>query len=248
MIDLHAHIIPGIDDGPASLDEARELVVAAAAAGTTHIVATPHMNPGQFPNTADGIRQAFDGCRAALEQASGIRLAVAAEVRVGLDTVELVERDAIPWLGEYLEQPVMLVEFPHTHLPTEACNVVRWLVTRGIVPMIAHPERNREIMQNYQRLRELADLGCLFQLTASAMVGGFGPVAQQVGRKMVEDNLVFALASDMHNTRFRPPALGPGGRVIEKIVGSSRVADLVFDNPWKIVSPLFASPAIDLVV
>ncbi len=248
MIDLHAHILPGIDDGPSTLGEARDLLKAAATAGTTHIVATPHMNPAQFPNTQAGICQVFNATRVELEQASGIRLAVSAEVRVGLDTVELVERDEIPWLGEYDGQPVMLVEFPHTHLPTEAVNVVRWLVTRGIVPLIAHPERNREIMNNYKRLRELADLGCLFQLTAAAMVGGFGPIAQQVGRRMVEDKLVYALASDTHNTRFRPPALGPGGRVIEKMIGSSRVSDLVFDNPWRIVAPLFEAPAIDLVV
>lgn len=248
MIDIHAHIIPGIDDGPADIDEAQSLVQAAAAAGTTHIVATPHMNPAQYPNTLTSIAKAFARCKRVLEGCADIQLAVSAEVRVGADTVELVERGELPWIGRYEGNPVALIEFPHTGIPIEASNVVRWLVTRGVVPLIAHPERNREIMQNYRRLTELADLGCLFQLTSASMVGGFGPMAQKTGERMVRDGMVFLLASDMHNTRFRPPALGPGGRVVEKMIGSSAVSDLVFDNPWRIVSSLFAAKPIDLVV
>ncbi|MEM6987818.1 MAG: CpsB/CapC family capsule biosynthesis tyrosine phosphatase [Pseudomonadota bacterium] len=248
MIDIHAHIIPGIDDGPANLDEARDLVCAAAAAGTTHVVATPHMVPGQYPNTLMSIVTAFAKCKYALETASGLQLAAAAEVRVGADTVELVESNKLPYLGQHGGQPVALLEFPHTGVPIEARNVIRWLVTRGIVPLIAHPERNVEIMQNYQRLTELADLGCLFQLTAASMAGDFGPSAQLTGKRMVRDGLVHVLASDMHHARYRPPALGPGGRVVEKMVGSSAVSEMVFDNPWRITASLFAAEPIDLVV
>ncbi|MEM9605415.1 MAG: CpsB/CapC family capsule biosynthesis tyrosine phosphatase [Pseudomonadota bacterium] len=248
MIDIHAHVIPGIDDGPADLDEARDLVRAAVAAGTTHIVATPHMVPDQYPNTRTSIVSAFAKCKYTLESASGVRLAAAAEVRVGVDTVDLVEREQLPWIGHYDGRPVALLEFPHAAVPIESRNVIRWLVTRGVVPLIAHPERNLEIMQSYHRVTELADLGCLFQLTAASMSGGFGPGAQKTGARMVRDGLVHVLASDMHNTRYRPPALGPGGRVVEKMIGSSAVADLVYDNPWNIAASLFAAEPIDLVV
>lgn len=248
MIDIHAHIIPGIDDGPADLEEAKALVRLAAAAGTTHIVATPHMVPGQYPNTRQSIITAFAKCKYALEQASGVRLAAAAEVRIGIDTVELVERDALPWAGYLDGNPVALIEFPHHSVSIESRNVLRWLVTRGIVPLIAHPERNLEIMQSYHRLTELADLGSLFQLTSASMVGGFGPAAQRTGKRMVKDNLVHVLASDMHNMHHRPPALGPGGRVVEEMVGSSAVSEMVFENPWRIAASLFAAEPIDLVV
>lgn len=241
MIDIHSHIIPAIDDGPATLAQAKQLLRAAVAQGTTFMMSTSHMTPGVYPNSPQKIRTHFDRMLAQLgELRDQIQLACAAEVRVGPEMIPLVERDEIPWLGELEGNKVILLELPHTHVPIEAKNIIRWLVTRGIRPLIAHPERNAEIMRFHRRGHELADLGCLFQVTAASLYGGSGPHANRSAERFAKDGLIYVIASDAHNTEYRPPGIGAGLRAAERLVGASRAADMVYEHPWLITKSHFA--------
>ncbi len=242
MIDIHSHIIPGIDDGPANLAQSKALLRAAIAQGTTFMMATSHITPGVYPNSPKKIKAHFDKLMVDLGDITDqIQLGCSAEVRVGPEMVPLVERDEIPWLGELAGHKVILLELPHTHVPLEAKNIIRWLVTRGILPLIAHPERNAEIMRVHRRAHELADLGCLFQVTACSLYGASGPHAHRAAERLAKDNLIYLIASDAHNTEYRPPGLEAGYRAVERLLGPSKAADMVFEHPWLITQKHFSS-------
>lgn len=240
MIDIHSHIIPGIDDGPATLGQSKGLLQAAIAQGTTFMMSTSHITPGVYPNSPEKIRSHFDKLMSELGPIKDkIQLACSAEVRVGQEMISLVEKDEIPWLGELEGNKVILLELPHTHVPLEAKNIIRWLVTRGICPLIAHPERNAEIMRVHKRAHELANLGCLFQVTASSLYGGAGPHAHRSAERLAKEGLIYVIASDAHNTDYRPPGIEAGFRAAERLVGSSKASDMVFAHPWSITQKHF---------
>lgn len=241
MIDIHSHIIPGIDDGPATLVQSKNLLRAAIAQGTTFMMSTSHITPGVYPNSPQKIKAHFNKLLSELgDLKDQIQLGCSAEVRVGPEMIPQVERDEIPWLGELEGNKVILLELPHTHVPIEAKNIIRWLVTRGIRPLIAHPERNAEIMRVHRRSHELADLGCLFQVTAASLYGGSGPHSNRAAEKLAKDDLIYVIASDAHNTEYRPPGLEAGLRAAERLVGSSKAADMVFEHPWLITKSHFS--------
>ncbi len=241
MIDIHSHIIPGIDDGPATLAQSKSLLQAAIAQGTTFMMSTSHMTPGVYPNSPQKIRTHFEKLMANLGDIKDqIQLACSAEVRVGPEMIPLVERNEIPWLGELDGNKVILLELPHTHVPLEAKNIIRWLITRGIRPLIAHPERNAEIMRVHRRSHELADLGCLFQVTSASLYGASGPHSNRSADRLAKDGLIYVIASDAHNTDYRPPGIEAGYRAVERIVGASKAADMVFEHPWLITQSHFS--------
>ncbi|MBY6190719.1 capsular biosynthesis protein [Microbulbifer agarilyticus] len=237
MIDLHHHFLPGIDDGPRTFEHSMRLVRAAAANGITHIVATPHIHPGRYPNTVNSIGNAF---RKFLDQLPadedlGVKFALAAEIRVSEDLINLVSSGQLPALGHWEGDPIILLEMPHSHIPAGITNLVGWLARQNIRAMIAHPERNKEILRDLGRIKPLVDVGCLFQVTAGALVGQFGMPAQVRAKQILKQGLVTVLATDAHHIIRRPPNLAEGRKAAEEIVGESLAWQLVRDNPEKIV-------------
>jgi len=205
------------------------------------MMSTSHITPGVYPNSPQKIRQHFDKLVENLgDLADEIELGCSAEIRVGQEMVDIVEQGEAPWLGEHDGNKVLLFELPHTHIPIDAKNIIRWLVTKGIRPLVAHPERNAEIMRVHRRAHELADLGCIFQVTAASLHGGSGVHSKRSAEKLAKDNLIHVIASDAHNTEFRPPGLKAGLRAMEELVGTSKASDAVFENPWKIAQMHFA--------
>lgn len=240
MIDIHNHLLPGLDDGPADMGEALAIARLAVADGVTHLVATPHIHPGLYDNTAEGIAASLEALRRALAQA-GIPLAVAAaaELRFDLEVMTRVEAGTLPYLGRWQEQAVFLLEFPHTEVPFGAERLVEWLVMRDVRPMIAHPERNRDILNDPQRLAPFLEQGCLLQVTASALTGQFGERSQSVAEQLVVSGKATCIASDAHNTGNRPPCLSKGAHAVEALIGPSAARMLTHENPWRIVQGHF---------
>ena len=241
-VDIHNHLLPGIDDGAADMAEALALARLAVADGITHLLCTPHIHPGLYDNTADGIAAALDAYRAALER-EGIALAVAAaaEVRFGLEVMTQAPQGGLPMMGEWNGQAVLLLEFPHTEVPFGAERLTEWLIDRDIRPMIAHPERNRDIINDVGRLGPFLSQGCLTQVTASALTGQFGPASRQRAEQLVIDGQATCLASDAHNTRNRTPCLSQGTRAAADLIGREAAQTLSQDNPWRIVERAFAA-------
>jgi protein-tyrosine phosphatase len=240
-VDLHNHLLPGIDDGAEDMAEALALARLAVADGVTHLLCTPHIHPGLYDNTAEGIAATLDAYRAVLADA-GIALAVAAaaEVRFGLEVMTGVQQGTLPFLGDWKGQSVLLLEFPHTEVPFGAERLTDWLIQNGVRPMIAHPERNRDIINDVGRLGPFLSQGCLTQVTASALTGQFGPASQHRAEQLVIDGQVTCLASDAHNTRNRVPCLSRGTEAAAGLVGREAAQTLSRDNPWRIVERAFA--------
>lgn len=232
MIDLHCHLLPGIDDGAQDLAEAIGLARLAVAGGISAAVLTPHIHPGRYDNTRASIQSVFAQYVAALKRENiPLQLGMAAEVRLDADLLPAISQDQIPMLGDWQGAPVLLLELPHSHIPHGIDQFLRWLGRRGIRAMIAHPERNKAIMRDYAALKPLLDGQCLFQLTADAVAGGFGEPAQATAERLLIDGHATILASDGHNADHRPPRLTPGRLAVEKLLGDSKAWELVQTNP-----------------
>ncbi len=208
MIDLHCHLLPGVDDGPATLEESLQLCQIAVADGITHAIVTPHMHPGRWENTKESIERDCKALQAALDDAGiALKLGYAAEVRLSEHIVQQIENDEIPFYGEVDGYQIMLLEFPHGHIVPGSEKLVAWLMERKIRPMIAHPERNKAVMRDVELIRPFVEMGCWLQVTAGSLQGKFGERAESVARELLDRGWVDVVASDGHNRGVRRPEL-----------------------------------------
>ena len=236
MYDLHSHFLPSIDDGPTTLEESLMLAKLAVANGIKLSVMTPHIHPGRYLNQKQNIEQAVADFRQALKENSiPLELRAAAEVRIGPEILTMVEQDAIPYLGELDGYKILLLEFPHEMIPVGSENLVDWLLKRKIRPMIAHPERNKDVMRDLNKLLPYVTRGCLLQITAASIANRFGEQAYTRAKEMLENDWVSIIATDAHNTQHRPPDLAAGRDAAAEIVGAEQANKLVVDNPGKIL-------------
>jgi len=236
VIDLHCHLLPGIDDGPATLAEALVMARLAVAHGIREARVTPHLHVGRWDNDRARIAAAVDAYRKALDENHvPLKITFAAEVRASYDIVPLIEEERVPFVGVLDGYKVLLLELPHSHVPVGADKLVDWLLARGIRPMIAHPERNKDILRDADKILPFVRHGCLLQLTADAVAGGFGEDCAARARQFLEEGWVTVLASDAHDTEARPPRITPGREAAARIVGEEEAARLVEENPARIL-------------
>lgn len=236
MIDMHSHILPGIDDGASDLSEALQLLQLAAADGVRLQVLTPHLHVGRYDNTQASLQAAFARFRQQVAAAGiAIELRLAAEVRIGAEILQLVAGDELPWLGRWEGRRVLLLEFPHSQVPVGGINLVNWLVQREVLPMIAHPERNRELLTQPAKLGPFLQAGCLTQVTAGSLTGNFGLGPRAFAEQLLRDGQVTLLATDCHNLAYRPPNLGAGRAAAAALVGESAAGRLVEEHPQRIL-------------
>ena len=245
MIDLHCHYLPGIDDGAQTLEESLALARAAVADGITHAVMTPHVHIGVFENRAPGIAQAVAQFRDALAQ-HGIPLRISAggEVRIGSELIELLAAGELPFLGRFKGQRVMLLELPHGQVPVGADRFTAWLRKQGVLPLIAHPERNKDVMRNLARLDPFIEQGCLLQVTAGSLTGSFGEVAQRRARELLDRGDIFALATDAHNLENRPPMLAAAHAFVVADAGEAAAMMLTQRNPLSLLETAVGDDAL----
>ncbi len=237
MIDLHCHLLPGIDDGAARISDSMTLARMAVNNGITHAVLTPHIQLGRYNNNRQRIEQAFARFWQMLgEQEIPLGVSIGAEVRIDPMILPMVERDEIPFLGELEGQPVMLLEFPHDQILPGSDKLVAHLLARNIRPMIAHPERNRAVIGQLERIRPFVEMGCLLQLTAASLAGRFTPQIARCARQLLERGWVEVIATDAHNSTYRPPDLAQGYTAAAAIVGEEAARALVLDHPLAIVA------------
>ena len=237
MIDLHCHYLPGIDDGAQTLEESLDLARAAVAAGITTAVMTPHVHPGRYENSGTSIKKLCVAFQRVLEH-KGIALDIRAggEVRISADIMPMIDAGEIPFLGSVAGYRIMLLEFPHSHLILGADKLVDWLLARRIRPLIAHPERNKDVMRNIDKIEPLVKMGCMLQLTGASIIGEFGKPAQECAKKLLERNWVTVVATDAHNLRHRPPNLDRAHAALTEMGGESFARELTTDMPAKIVA------------
>ena len=237
MVDLHCHLLPEIDDGPETLEDAIRLARHAVASGIVKSVVTPHILPDRYNNTLPGIREAAARFRAELAARHvPLEIGYAAEVRVGPDVISLVEEDLLPTLGSVDGHRIVLLEFHDKYILPGSDKLVSWLIRRKIRPLIAHPERNREVIRDVNTIAPFVQAGCWLQVTAGSVCGTFGPRCQERARELLERGWVRVLATDAHGTPTRMPELERGRAAAEQIVGAEESWKLVRDRPAAITA------------
>ena len=230
MVDIHCHILPGVDDGSQSWEMTAEMCRAAIADGVTHIVATPHANHrykydrerfigmlGQLHDSANG-KQGFSlGC----------------DFHFSYDNI----RDALEHPRRYTigDTQYLLIEFSDFGIPPTVREEVQALQSRGMIPIITHPERNPLLLKKPGLVLELTEQGCLVQVTANAVTGAWGSRSRRMIEWLLERNAVHAVASDAHDTVRRTPVISEARKTITKLAGSEVAQALTHENPGAIV-------------
>lgn len=242
MIDVHCHLLPGIDDGARSMDEALEMARAAYDDGIRVSIMTPHIHPGRYENTLRSIAQSLGRFKGALLKAKiPLKLGMAAEVRLSSEILPMIRNDEIPFLGEMDGYRIILLEFPHSHIPPDAEEFVTKLLDMKVRPLIAHPERNKDVMRTFKTIEPFIEMGCLLQLTSSAVAGRFGRTPHRRALQLLETDAFKMLATDAHNLKARYPELREGFEAAARHVGRDEARKLVWDNPMTVVKSQFAS-------
>lgn len=207
MIDLHCHVLPGVDDGPQTLDDTLELCRAAVAAGTTTVVATPHVSWDWPGNTSHVVREGVERVNAALhEHAIDLEVLPGAEIDM-IRAADLADEELVALrLGG---GPYLLIECPFSPAAGGIEPLLTRLAERGHRIVLAHPERSPAFHGHYALLQSLvAEQGVLTSVTASSFNGRFGSTVERYARRMLADDLVHDIASDSHGAGgSRPPAI-----------------------------------------
>ncbi|WEV60770.1 tyrosine protein phosphatase [Streptococcaceae bacterium ESL0729] len=222
MIDLHCHILPGVDDGAQTIEDSMDMANKAVSQGITHILCTPHHNNGKYDNKASKVIPRVLALQEELDKRD-IPLTVleGQEVRITGSLIEDIVRDEI--LFTDLDNKYILIEFPTIDVPSYSEQIFVDLISRGHTPVIVHPERNAVFREDPNKLIDFLDMGVLAQLTAPSYVGVFGKSIQKTAKLMVKHNMVQMVASDAHNLKHRNFYLKEAYQAIEKDFGKKKV-------------------------
>jgi len=231
MIDLHTHIIPGVDDGVETEDEAVEFARVAANDGVEMIVATPHCKEEIWPNDRESVLAAVGRLRERFERESvAIELVPGAEVHIGPDLVERVRDGRAPTLddnGKTLLLELSLSQPP----PVQLEKLIFELKLAGLEVVLAHPERIRYFEEAPARYEAVVRVGAYGQITTGSILGTFGSRIEEYSRQLLRQGLVHVLASDAHNLRGRPPVLSSALEVAVPFVGERYAKGMVDSVP-----------------
>lgn len=233
MIDLHSHILPGIDDGSPDLETSLDMARMAVAAGTQVLACTPHVTPGIYDNTAATIFSSINALRSALKEAQiPLHLVAGCDAHVRPDMVEFVGSDLHYRLHG---TRYFLFEPPHHVIPPQIDGLAERLVKAGFVPVLTHPERLSWIGKRYDILEKLNAVGCLIQVTAGSFTGNFGSRARDLALRLLEEGRVDIIASDAHNLTSRPPTMDKARDLVAELVGEEVAQDMVRERPLQIL-------------
>ncbi|WP_102026503.1 tyrosine-protein phosphatase [Salirhabdus sp. Marseille-P4669] len=201
MIDIHCHILPGVDDGPQMIMNSIVMAQAALDEGICTIIATPHHLNGKYTNTKlDIVKNVELLNQALLEESIPLTIIPGQETRINGDLVERLQQDEILPLND---SKYVFVEFPSNHVPHYTSQLFFDIQVAGYTPVVVHPERNSTLIQDPDKLYRLVKNGALTQVTASSLIGKFGKKIQKFSTEIVEANLTHFIASDAHNTTSR---------------------------------------------
>ena len=240
MIDLHSHILPGIDDGSKSLEMSLAMARIAVDDGITQMACTPHIYPGLYMNDKDGITAARDALQMELDQHGiALKLTTGADVHLVPGLLEGLRAGKVPTLHN---TRYVLLEPSHHVAPPRFAESVFQLVAAGYVPVITHPERLTWIEDNYQVFVDMTRQGAWMQVTSGALTGLFGARAKYWGERFLGEGLTHILASDAHSSGRRVPVMSEAKAIAERMLGRDEAELLVIGRQTALMQD--ASPAI----
>lgn len=236
MIDLHCHILPGIDDGAPSLEVALMMARAAVNDGIEITACTPHIYPGLYENSQTIISKAIAEFEQELKRHDiPLKLTIGADTHLAPDLLKGIQEGHIPTLGH---SRFLLLEPPHHVAPPRFEESVFQLLAAGIVPVITHPERLTWIETHYPKMAALVEGGAWMQITSGSLTGRFGRRPKYWAERMVDERLVHILATDSHHIHKRPPLLAEGRDAAAKRCGESEAFNMVDVRPRAILANL----------
>ena len=230
MIDLHHHLIFGVDDGSPDLDTSVAMVQMACDDGVTHIVATPHANQ-QFPYLRSAHEQKLQQIRDALPPttASLMTLGLGSDFHLDYDNTADMKSIASRYLIN--NGPYLLVELPDLTIPARIDDVLYELRVHGTVPILTHPERNSALQRSRARLHTWMEGDLLVQVTAGSLTGTFGKTAERFAWELMEKKWVHFVSSDAHNLTRRTPRMAAAYQLVSKRMGEETARRLFVTNP-----------------
>ena len=226
MVDIHCHILPGLDDGSDSLETSVAMAEMAIADGVTHVIATPHAN-SEFEFIPESVRLRRDE----IQSRVGDRLAIATGCDFHLSFENLATLRADPKRFTLNQTDYLLVEFADFAIPASLDQTLHELQLLGLHPIITHPERNPLIRSQWDRLWGWLRQGCYVQVTAQSITGGFGRRAQHAAELLLDAHAVHFVASDAHNLTTRPLRLKPTYDALAESKGEDLARALLEENP-----------------
>jgi protein-tyrosine phosphatase len=252
MIDLHSHILHGLDDGPETMDESIRMCWISYRDGVRTMVATPHTFNGEYQNdrstilakvkelnealTQFGLRNSefgIEDLQSEISLHSALEILPGADVHFSDEILSKLDKGEVTTVGD--GKKFLILEFPFHTIPFRAEDVLFQLMARGITPIISHPERNLEILRRPERYYELIRMGCFGQVTAMSLTGGFGARIRGFAEKLLKKRLFHLIASDAHNVKGRPPGLTHAVKEAEKTVGKEEARKMVTEYPKAIL-------------
>jgi protein-tyrosine phosphatase len=239
MIDVHHHLIYGLDDGPRDFVTSCEMIDAAIANGITHIVATPHSND-RWVYMPDVNAERLAEIEA--YAAGRVTLGIGCDFHLSYDNIQDQFKNPTKYSINHLSY--LLVEFPDFGIPANIGETLHEFVASGVVPILTHPERNATLQAKPETMAEWIRYGCIVQVTAGSLLGRFGSKAQAAAELLLQRDWVTLLASDAHNLSSRPPNLGDGHKALLKSYGQEVADRLCIHNPRAIFygEPLPSQP------
>ncbi len=236
MIDLHCHILPGLDDGAETLQQALEMAAMAESCGVTAIVATPHC-------AHDRCQEVFDGWsrlqQALQREQIAVKLLPGMELFGTPDTAKMLRQNRLLTLNG---SRYPLVEFDFFTDGQQETRILAQLLDAGYIPLVAHPERYEYLQRDPRRIDLWCRMGCLFQINRGSLMGRFGPEARQLAFSMVDRGFAAVVASDGHSPRFRTTWLKDVQRLLQEEFSTQTAQLLLEDNPRKILQDMQLTP------
>jgi len=232
MVDTHCHVLPGVDDGPQSLEESIKMCRRALELGVVHIIATPHL-PWQEKYEIDKIKIAYSSLKEALAKENlPLELSLGSDIRIAWDLIEKLKRSAVLTIAG---SRYFLLELDDLTIPPGLDDFIKMCNKEGFYPVLTHPERNILLRRDYERLKKLAQLPMLIQISSCSLVGSMGPVAKRAALDWLKLGLVDIIASDAHAVNMRLEEFKKGLYAVRKIVEPQQLKRLIITTPRAIV-------------
>lgn len=238
MVDIHSHIVYGVDDGAKTIDDSVAMLQMAADGGTTDIVATPHSDL-HFTFDYDLVTERI----AEIQERMGDRIRIhrGCDFHLFYDNIENCKADSSKFTIN--GHRYLMVEFADAQIPKTTTEIFNQMLSRDITPVITHPERNALLMRRVPDLVQWVRQGCLIQVTAQSFTGRFGKSADENARRLMRQNLVHFLASDAHDTQWRPPDMRVPWQIISDEYGEHVAERLFTTNPKMTLTGKYFEPA-----
>jgi len=233
MIDIHCHIVPNIDDGAKSLEDALEMAKIAYSEGIRKIINTSHYHPDFKYKKGEELLKSIKEFNYILKSNNiDIEVCIGNELYYSEDIIEIIEQKEFYTLNN---SKYLLIEFPPMRFPKNIVDIIYEIKIRGYIPILAHVERYKEVQENVNLIYECINEGALIQVNASSIIGKNGKEAKQVSEILLDNNMIHFIATDAHSSQRRRPVIKETYKYVSNKYGVRNAEILFIENPSKVI-------------